>query len=63
MWVNILNPVLQTRVSASFRDEADIFYPGSFVLAPNPALRAAFPLKLVLFSVLRRLVFWLPYPL
>lgn len=49
VWVNVLNPVLQTRVSASFRDEAVIFYPGSFVLAPNPALSSPFPLKLVLF--------------
>lgn len=49
VWINVLNPVLETWVSASFRGEAVTFYPGSFVLAPNPAPRAAFPLKLVLF--------------
>lgn len=61
MWINVSNPVLETWVSASFRDEAVIFYPASFVPAPNPALiaRAAFSLKLVLFSPLRRPVFWL----
>lgn len=59
VWMDVLNPVLQTWVSASFRGEAVIFYPGSFVLASNPAPRAAFALKLVLFSLLRRPVFWL----
>ena len=49
MWINVLNPVLETWVSASFRGEGVIFYPGSFVLALNPAPRAAFPLKLLLF--------------